>query len=92
MAAQPVTVTVTGTAGQVATPCSSSASPPVTYSTPTPRSGLLSGFPVVSHRGPYEIVHGLEINKSSRKRVEHSVAKLLAERDLVIKAGLVQAY
>ena len=59
-----------------------------TYGIP---EGLVSGFPVVSRHGQYEIVRGLEINESSRKRIDHSVAELLEERDLVIKAGLVPA-
>lgn len=53
--------------------------------------GLVSGFPVVSRRGRYEIVRGLEIDESGRERIDHSVAELVEERDLVIKSGLVQA-
>jgi malate dehydrogenase len=53
--------------------------------------GLVAGFPVASQDGRYEIVRGLEINEFSRERIDHSVAELLQERNMVIKAGLVPA-
>jgi malate dehydrogenase len=53
--------------------------------------GLLAGFPVLSRNGSYEIVRGLEIDEFGRKRIDHSVAELLEERDMVIKAWLVRA-
>jgi malate dehydrogenase len=53
--------------------------------------GLVSGFPVVSRHGRYEIVRGLEIDGFRRERIDHSVAELVEERDLVIKRGLVPA-
>jgi malate dehydrogenase len=53
--------------------------------------GLVAGFPVVSRDGRYEVVRGLEIDEFGRERIDHSVAELLEERDMVIKAGLVPA-
>ena len=53
--------------------------------------GLVAGFPVASRDGRYEIVRGLEIDEFGRERIDHSVAELLEERDMVIKAGLVPA-
>jgi malate dehydrogenase len=53
--------------------------------------GLIAGFPVVSQDGRYEIVRGLEINEFGRQRIDHSVAELVEERDLVMASGLVPA-
>jgi malate dehydrogenase len=51
--------------------------------------GLVSGFPVASQHGRYAIAPGLEIDEFSRERIDHSVAELLEERNMVIEAGLV---
>jgi malate dehydrogenase len=51
--------------------------------------GLVSGFPVVSQKGRYEIVSGLEIDEFSQKRIDATVAELSMEREIVIKAGLI---
>jgi malate dehydrogenase len=53
--------------------------------------GLVAGFPVASQHGRYEIAPGLEIDEFSRERIDHSVAELLEERNMVIEAGLVPA-
>ena len=51
--------------------------------------GLVSSFPVTTKDGEYQIVQGLEINEFSRGRIDASVAELAAERDEVVKLGLV---
>jgi malate dehydrogenase len=51
--------------------------------------GLISGFPVVSRNGRYQIAQGLEIDQPSRAGIDHSVTELLEERDVVIKHDLV---
>jgi malate dehydrogenase len=51
--------------------------------------GLVSGFPVVSRNGRYQIVQGLQIDQRSRDGIDHSVTELLEERDVVVKHGLV---
>ena len=51
--------------------------------------GLVSSFPVTTKAGEYQIVQGLEINEFSRGRIDASVAELAAERDEVVKLGLV---
>jgi malate dehydrogenase len=51
--------------------------------------GLVSGFPVVSRNGRYQIVQGLQIDQRSREGIDHSVTELLEERDVVVKHGLV---
>jgi malate dehydrogenase len=53
--------------------------------------GLVSGFPVTSRNGRYEIVQGLHIDQRGRDGIDRSVSELLAERDVVIKHGLVPA-
>jgi malate dehydrogenase len=53
--------------------------------------GLVAGFPVASRDGRYEIVRGLEIDEFGRERIDHSVAELTEERDMVIKAGRLPA-
>ena len=53
--------------------------------------GLVAGFPVASRHGRYEIAAGLEVDEFSRERIDNSVAELLEERNMVIKAGLVPA-
>jgi malate dehydrogenase len=51
--------------------------------------GLVSSFPVTTKDGDYQIVQGLEIDEFSRGRIDASVAELVAERDEVVKLGLV---
>jgi malate dehydrogenase len=51
--------------------------------------GVLSGFPVVSRNGRWEIVQGLEIDGFSRERIDASVAELLEEREAVKALGLI---
>jgi malate dehydrogenase len=51
--------------------------------------GVLSGFPVVSTGGRWEIVQGLDIDPFSRERIDASVAELLEERDAVKALGLI---
>jgi malate dehydrogenase len=51
--------------------------------------GVLSGFPVVSKRGRWEIVQGLDIDPFSRERIDASVAELLEEREAVKSLGLI---
>ncbi len=51
--------------------------------------GLVSGFPVVSRNGRYQIAQGLRIDQRSRDGIDHSVTELLKERDLVVKHGPV---
>jgi malate dehydrogenase len=51
--------------------------------------GLISGFPVTTMDGTYEIVNGLEIDAFSRGRIDASVAELVEERDAVGELGLL---
>jgi malate dehydrogenase len=51
--------------------------------------GLISGFPVTTMDGSYEIVTGLEIDAFSRGRIDASVAELVEERDAVGELGLL---
>jgi malate dehydrogenase len=51
--------------------------------------GLVSSFPVTTKDGDFEIVQGLEVNEFSRGRIDASVAELGAERDEIVKLGLV---
>jgi malate dehydrogenase len=51
--------------------------------------GLISGFPVTTMDGGYEIVTGLEIDAFSRGRIDASVAELVEERDAVGELGLL---
>jgi malate dehydrogenase len=53
--------------------------------------GLVSGFPVVSRNGRYEIVQGLQIDQHGRDSIDRSVAELLEEQDIVVKHGLLPA-
>jgi len=52
-------------------------------------AGLISSFPVVSTKGKYEIVQGLEIDAFSRERIDASVRELVEERDAVAGLGLI---
>ena len=51
--------------------------------------GLISGFPVTSSNGAWEIVQGLEIDDFSRGKIDASVAELGEERDAVKGLGLI---
>ena len=51
--------------------------------------GLVAGLPVTSHAGRYQIVSDLPIDEFSRQRIDHSVAELQDERDMVVAAGLI---
>jgi len=51
--------------------------------------GLISGFPVTSSGGSWEIVQGLDIDDFSRGRIDASVAELAEERDAVRALGLI---
>jgi malate dehydrogenase len=51
--------------------------------------GLLSGFPVRSTGGTWEIVQGLELDDFSRARIDASVAELEGERNAISELGLI---
>jgi len=51
--------------------------------------GLISGFPVTSTGGSWEIVQGLEIDDFSRGKIDASVAELAEERDAVKSLDLI---
>ncbi len=51
--------------------------------------GIISGFPVTTRDGHYEIVQGLELNEFSRARIDDSVRELLEEREAVKQLGLI---
>ena len=51
--------------------------------------GLISGFPVTSSGGSWEIVQGLDIDDFSRGKIDASVAELAEERDAVKALGLI---
>ena len=51
--------------------------------------GLISGFPVTSTKGSWEIVQGLAIDDFSRGKIDASVAELADERDAVKGLGLI---
>jgi len=51
--------------------------------------GLISGFPVTSSTGSWEIVQGLDIDDFSRAKIDASVAELADERDAVSGLGLI---
>jgi malate dehydrogenase len=51
--------------------------------------GLISGFPVTTSGGSYEIVQGLEISDFARARIDATVAELGEERDAVKELELV---
>ncbi|MGY4643294.1 malate dehydrogenase [Cellulomonas sp. URHB0016] len=52
-------------------------------------AGLISSFPVTSEGGAWRIVPDLEVDGSSRARIDASVAELVEERDAVRVLGLV---
>jgi malate dehydrogenase len=51
--------------------------------------GLLSGYPVTSSGGSWEIVQGLQIDDFSRSRIDASVKELADERDAVRSLDLI---
>ncbi len=51
--------------------------------------GLISGFPVTTSGGEWQIVDGIEIDDFSRSKIDASVAELTDERDTVSGLGLV---
>jgi len=51
--------------------------------------GLISGFPVTSAGGSWEIVQGLDIDDFSRGKIDASVAELAEEREAVKALGLI---
>jgi malate dehydrogenase len=51
--------------------------------------GLISSFPCICRSGKWEIVQGLEIDETSRARIDASVAELAGERDTVRGLGLI---
>lgn len=51
--------------------------------------GLISGFPVTSTGGSWDIVQGLDIDDFSRSKIDASVAELAEERDAVSGLGLI---
>jgi malate dehydrogenase len=51
--------------------------------------GLISGFPVTTSAGTYEIVQGLELDDFSRQRIDATVNELKEERDAVMQLALV---
>jgi malate dehydrogenase len=51
--------------------------------------GLISGFPVTSSNGSWDIVQGLELDDFSRGKIDASVAELGEERDAVKGLGLI---
>lgn len=52
-------------------------------------AGLYSSFPVTSDGSGYRIVDGLDIDDRARRRIDASVAELVAERDAVQALGLL---
>lgn len=51
--------------------------------------GLVSSFPCICRDGRWEIVQGLEVDETSRDRIDVSVDELAAERDAVRELGLI---
>lgn len=51
--------------------------------------GLVSGLPVTSVDGTWQIVPGLQIDDFSRAKIDESVAELIEERDAVRSLGLI---
>jgi malate dehydrogenase len=51
--------------------------------------GIISGFPVTTANGEYEIVQGLDIDDFSRERIDATVDELKSERDAVKELGLI---
>ena len=51
--------------------------------------GIISGFPVRTSGGRYEIVQGLDLDDFARGRIDATVQELVEERDAVRELGLV---
>jgi malate dehydrogenase len=51
--------------------------------------GIISGFPVTTSGGSYEVVQGLELDDFSRARIDATANELLEERDAVKQLGLI---
>jgi malate dehydrogenase len=51
--------------------------------------GVISGFPVTTSGGSYEIVQGLELNDFARSRIDITVNELREEREAVKQLGLI---
>ncbi|MCI6207648.1 MAG: malate dehydrogenase [Corynebacterium glucuronolyticum] len=51
--------------------------------------GLVSGFPVTSNGGEWEIVRGLDLSDFQKERIAKTVEELESERDTVRKNGLI---
>lgn len=51
--------------------------------------GLISGFPVTSTGGDWEIVQDLDIDEFSQAKINASVAELTEERDAIRELGLI---
>jgi malate dehydrogenase len=51
--------------------------------------GIISGFPVTTANGEYEIVQGLDIDDFSRQKIDATVDELKGERDAVKELGLI---
>ena len=51
--------------------------------------GIISGFPVRTSGGRYEIVQGLDLDDFARARIDATVRELVEERDAVRELGLV---
>ena len=51
--------------------------------------GIISGFPVRTSGGRYEIVQGLDLDDFARGRIDATVKELVEERDAVRELGLV---
>ena len=51
--------------------------------------GIVSSFPVTSDGGGYRVVDGLRLDERGRRRLDASVAELVAERDAVASLGVL---
>ena len=51
--------------------------------------GIVSSFPVTSDGGGYRVVEGLRLDDRGRRRLDASVAELVAERDAVASLGVL---
>ena len=51
--------------------------------------GIISGFPVRTSGGRYEIVQGLDLDDFARGRIDATVGELVEERDAVRELGVV---
>ena len=51
--------------------------------------GIVSGFPVTSNGGKWEIVRGLDLTDFQKERIAKTVEELESERDTVRNNGLI---